>query len=293
MGNVTYEDYTLAENISRYVLSVGRSMSLLLVPISISAAYDQGNLLNLAGIPLIVLTLFLFRKGKEDTLLWLLLAALSHILTYIAFVHDTYLYLTLICLLVAGNFYFQNNPLKLAKEGKLAIPLIFLAFFTYKTIDASKMWLTDLGLWQYSHANEKSPYSAIILASHLMPHDEELGLSFLEWGAENFNFFSHRPLLIFFLHTVYTSSIPIERKIKILEDSSIDHEIYKGYLGLTFLEGSHQQMEKGVAILKPLLLPESEYTPDSEGIKILKSIKYLCKNIPGKAEACDRLGITY
>ncbi|MES2527848.1 MAG: hypothetical protein V4598_12215 [Bdellovibrionota bacterium] len=293
MGNTTYETFSFFENISRFILSSGRAMSLLLFPVSISGAYDQGHPLNLLGIPLIVMTMAVFYKQKAwDSLLWILLGALAYALTYIAFVNDTYLYLPLICLLIAFNYSFRARPLKLPSVIKNFVLIFCLSLLVLKTISASKMWKSDLDLWRYSWENEGSPYSQIQLSQSLIPLDQEKGIEFLRAGARNFDLVSHREILKYFLTTIYTSNLPIEKKIEIMKECYVDHIIYNSWYGLTLAEGNDFEMREGTGMLKKVLEPEENYVEGSDGRKIYASLKYLCRNFPGKDVVCKELNIT-
>ncbi len=80
-ANAQYLQPDLFANISRYVLSVGRSLSLVILPVSISAFYWQGSFWNIAG--LFLLTGFLFLSWKHprrnEILSWFL-PPTSHLL---------------------------------------------------------------------------------------------------------------------------------------------------------------------------------------------------------------------
>jgi hypothetical protein len=295
MGNVTYRYFHWFENISRYVLSVGRSVMQILFPVSISSDYFQGSLLNLAGIPIFILCIFLLYKSKsnKDSLSWIFLGVLSHILTYITFVNDTYLYLPLICVLIAGNFYFTTNPLLLNLKIKNGLMLLCVGLLMGKTISASQMWRSDKDLWHYSYMNERSPFTSILLGTNLLNHDEKTAIDFIVWGANNYDLVSHKSIFLSFLDTIYNSSLPIQKKIQIFKDCYKDHQIYKAVYGLTLLEGTQEQMVQGIGILKPILQKENTYSPDSRGLMVIKRIRHLCQNHNDKNVACHELGITY
>ena len=295
MGNVTYKQFHWFNNVSRYVLSVGRSVVQIFFPVSISSDYFQGNILNLIGIPVLIFSLFLLYKSKNraDSFLWIFLAALSHILTYITFVNDTYLYLPLICSLIAINFYFTNNPVRLNPKIKMTAFTLLLSLLAAKTISSSQMWRSDLDVWKYSYSNEPSPFTSIVFGINLLKYDKKIALELIVWGAKNYDLVNSKAHFIAFLEIIYTSSLPIQQKIAIYKDCYKDHEIYKAFYGLALLEGTSEQMEEGIKMLKPILLDESKYTPSSHGIGIIKAIKFLCKNFQGKSLACTKLGINY
>jgi hypothetical protein len=295
MGNVTYKYFHWFENISRYVLSVGRSVTQILFPISISTDYFQGSILNLVGIPILIFSLFLLYKSKtsKDSLTWLILAALSHILTYITFINDTYLYLPLICALISCNFYFTSNPFPIGKRVKNILVLLAFILLMGKTISASQMWRSDKDLWHYSYMNERSPFTSILLGIQLLAHDEKTAIDFIVWGAKNFDLVSHKPIFFAFLESIYKSSLPIQKKIQILTDCYGEHEIYKAVFGLTLLEGTDQQMVQGIKILRPLMKNEKTYSSNSHGYMIIKNIRRLCFNFKDKKKVCHELGITY
>lgn len=293
MGNVTYRDYSVIENISRYILSVGRSFTLVMLPASIAGAYFQGSIWNIIGLPLFVGSLFLFYKSKNkaDPLLWITLAGFGHILTIIAFVNDTYLYLPLICFIIAMNYLFRAHPLKLPRKLQLTVAALVVALLGWKTVDASQMWKSDLALWNYSYENEESPFNAILLGSHLLPHDEKLALGFLEWGGKNFDLVSHKPILFYFLNTIMGSSLTASEKIRILREAQVDHEIYNSYFGLALLEGDTLQTREGLELLKKNLQAEEKYSPGTEGRLVIKTIRDLCRRKTNKQYVCQELSI--
>jgi membrane-bound metal-dependent hydrolase YbcI (DUF457 family) len=296
MGNVTYKQYHWTENVSRYVLSVGRSVVQVFFPITISTDYYQGSILNIAGIPFLIIGLYVLFKGKNrnDSLLWIGLAVLSHILTYIAFINDTYLYLPLVCVLISVNFYFINNPLPINKITSSCIVLFCFGLLVTKTLNASQMWRSDKELWQFSYLNEGSPHSSLLLGSYLLKHDEKLALELIEWGAKNYSLSGNRIAYIFFLETINESNLPIQKKIQIYSDCFVDHDANKAFFASALLKGTNDQMIRGVEMLNPILKKISKqkelvsYLP-----KILKEIKIDCTNDKAKSWTCQELNLTY
>lgn len=295
MGNVTYKYYHWSENISRYALSVGRSVIQILFPVSISGDYFQGSLLNLVGIPVLIVCIFICYKSKsaKDSLIWLGLAFLAHILTYITFVNDTYLYLPLMCSIVAANYFFTSCPIKVDFKVIIASVLICFSLLMSKTLISSQMWRTDIELWKQSYKNEPSPFTSILLGSHLLKLDEKSALELIVWGARNYDLISNKNILMQFLQTIYTSSLSIQTKIQIYKDCYRDHVIYNAFYGTALLEGTNEQMSQGLKILKPILQKEETYTPNSHGLSIIKAIRYLCLNFKDKDQACKELAIAY
>lgn len=297
MGNVTYKYFHWTENISRYVLSIGRSLIQIIFPYSISTDYYQGSILNLIGIPLLILGLFALYKGKnrQNAILWMLLAFLSHVLTCITFINDTYLYLPLICLLISLNYYFQENPLlRVRVREKYFILGLMLILLTMKTIGASQMWRSDKDLWQYSYKNEESPYTSIVLGSYLLKHNEELGLEFIVWGVNNYDLISNQNIFNFFIETIYKSNLSTQKKIKIFKDCYVDFDVYKAFYALTLLEGSETQLKDGVSLLKPLLKKINIYqTTQTKGMTIIEILKKICLKSNAQGQACFELGIEY
>jgi hypothetical protein len=294
MGNVTYKSFHWSENVSRYVLSVGRSVTQIVFPVSISGDYYQGNMLNLVGLPLLIIGLYLIYKGKdrEDSLLWIGLAMFSHILTCIAFINDTYLYLPLICVIISANYYLKSNPLPVSSKFKAVLFALCFALFMTKTLSASQMWKSDKDLWQYSYANEASPYTSILLGRHLLKHDEKIALDFIVWGVNNYDILNNRNIYIFFLETIYTSSLPIQKKIKIYNDCYKDHEVYKAFHALALIEGTDEQMQDGIRRMKPLMkIIDLKKHNQSSGMTIIKSLKSLCLKFKEKSVACKELGV--
>lgn len=295
MGNVTYRYFHWSENISRYVLSVGRSVTQVVFPLSISSDYFQGSVLNLVGIPILILGLYLLYKSQsaKDSMAWILLGALAHVLTYITFVNDTYLYLPLICVLIAANFYFTSNTFPLSSRLKDGFLFLCAVLLLSKTISASQMWRSDKDLWQYSYSNERSPFTSILLGMNLLQYDEKTGIEFIVWGARNFDLVSHKTIFLNFLDTINKSSLPIQKKIQIFKDCYKDHEIYKAVYGLALLEGTQEQLLQGIVILKPLIKNENTYVPESRGLMIIKAIRHICQNNQDKKQACGELGISF
>lgn len=290
MGTTSYLTSSLFESFSRYVLSLGRSITLLFFPTTISASYSQGSALNFVGLPILVLLFVVFWKGKRgrEVFIWLLLAFLIHAITAFTFVHDTYLYLPLACFIIALNHFCMNNPLVMKPShwlGLTFIPFLLLV----KTIDAKDMWLSDKNLWKYSYEQEGSGYASFLYGRHLMSEDPVKGLQHIHWGAKNLDFHSHAELLVSFLHTVFLAPISIDQKLHILEDCAFDHEVYRAFYGLTLVHGTPEQTERGISILKPIL--RQRFEVDSEGYQVVESVKHLCKNTPAKAPVCVALGI--
>lgn len=293
MGNTMFMRDSISENISRAVLSVGRAVSQLVFPVSISAYYEQGNPLNLIGIPVLILTLAMFYKKKSmSAVVWISLAAIAFAPTLFTFVNDTYLYLPLICCLISCNFYFAENPPKLPRPIIHSFLFVFITLLSVKTIDASRMWKSDYELWKYSFENEKSPYAKILLSRSIMPAQPEYGLELLIEGVKGFDLATNENVSGYFLPTVYTSNLSIQRKIEIFRECYIDTILYNSYFGLTLAEGNEAQMWEGIQLLKKNLRPEETYTEGEDGRKIYAGLKYLCKNFPGKEIVCRELNIT-
>ncbi len=293
MGNTMFMRESLGENISRAVLSIGRAVSQLVFPVSLSAVYDQGNPLNLIGIPVLILTLAFFYKKKSMTALtWLSLAALAFAPTLFTFVNDTYLYLPFISSLIACNYYFAENPVKLPRPLIYSFLFVFIGLLSVKTISAAGMWRSDFELWKYSFENEKSPYTKILLSRSVIPVQPEYGLELLIEGVKGFDLSTNENVTSFFLPKIYTSPLPIQRKIEIFRECYIDSILYQSYFGLTLAEGNEAQMWEGIKILKKVLQPEESYPEGSDGRKIYAGLKYLCKNFPGKEVVCSELAIT-
>jgi hypothetical protein len=162
-----------------------------------------------------------------------------------------------------------------------------------KTISASGMWKSDFNLWKYSFENEKSPYTQILLSRSVIPVEREKGMQMLIDGIRNFDLSTHENITLFFLKTVYTSPMTIDKKIEILREKFIDTTFYRLYFGVTLAEGNKDEMREGIQMLRPILKPEETYAEGTEEKKIYSSLKYLCKNIPGKETICKELSINF
>ena len=294
--NVSYKSFTFMENISRYVISAGRTVVQIFFPVSISAEYYQGSVLGIAGIPVLILFILLLYKSKnrEDSLLWISLAVLFHLPIFVTFINDTYIFMTLICTIVSLSYYFKNNPLNINSKIKTVSLIICLFLLMTKTFSASQMWKSDLSLWQYSHKNEGSPYTSIILGSQLLKHNEKLALEMIVWGVSNYDISINWNIFIFFLTSIHSSSLPVQQKIKILSDCYKVHEVYEAFYALTLIEGNYEQMKEGIKRMKPVLehikILENQ---NIKGITIISELRSLCRIVSEKGQACAELGVAY
>lgn len=291
MGNANMNYYSTAENIGRFILSSGRAAIILLFPNVISHAYYQGSIYNMIGIGVLVLFLYLIYKSpaRKEGFLWIILAVVTLLPTYIAFVNDTYLYLPLIALIIC-----LVTLLRPFTSKNLAIgAVIAISLLTLKTVTASQMWLSDFRLWQYSYEQEKAPQAALLLGHQLLLRDPKLALEFIEMGVKDYDLISDAHMLIFFVTTIHESNLPIEKKISILEENHLDHEIYNGMYGLVLLSGNKAQEEKGIFLLKKVLKPEKENPENSIAMKITRGIRELCLKSYDKTYICQELNIKY
>jgi hypothetical protein len=296
MGNVTYKHIHWSENVSRYVLSVGRSVTQIVFPVSISGDYYQGSVLNLVGIPLLILALFwLYKsKGREDSLLWMGLAALTHVLTSITFVNDTYLYLPLICVIISANYYLKSNPLPVGSSIKAVMFGLCFTLLMTKTFSASQMWRSDKDLWQYSYANEGSPFTSIILGAYLFNYNEKMAMDFMVWGVKNYDITTDKLVFFLFLENLHKSSLPIQEKIRIFSECYVDHEIYKESYAVALMEGTEEQVSKGVAMIKPYMkYIDTKEKRESHGITTIKAIQNLCMKSKESQRVCLELNVKF
>lgn len=294
IGDVYYTDSASTfDNISRYILSIGRSFILMAFPYSISTIYSQGSLWNIIGIPLLILTVYVFYKGKawRSTMPWLFLAILAHLPTYIAFINDTYLYLGLICLIIATLYQIEALTWKISSKLEFGLKIFIISLLGLKTIDAAPMWKSMDRLWHYSFNNEPSAATGIYLSQYLQDEKEQMKL--LHWSGQSFNFRGNLPMIDFFVTKVYTSSLEVNEKIKIFEDCYFEHPLYKAYYGLMLLEGNDLQTQKGIEILQPILQREYKYFYPESRVTVLKALKYVCQNFKGKEMACHKLNVDY
>ncbi len=236
-------------NVSRYVLSVGRTFTLVTLPVSISAFYWQGSFWNIVGLPLLTGFLYLAYRNprREELLSWIFLAVLAHLPTYITFINDTYLYLPLICVIVCLANFLENSKLSIRNQKILTTVIVVL--LAVKTVNVSDMWRSTQNMWAESYKNEPSPYNAIGLSGFLQ--DPREGLELLKWGAKNYNFEDPK-LMSFFFTSVISAPISRTEKVRIFEDSMKDDPIYKRTFAFFLLEGDDKDIEKGKRILKEI-----------------------------------------
>jgi hypothetical protein len=119
------------------------------------------------------------------------------------------------CVLISVNFYFKSHPRPIFGTVKMALFAISFSLLKAKTLSASQMWRSDLDLWQYSYANEGSPFTSILLGEYLLKHDEKLAIDFMVWGVKNYDIVLHKPISLVFLLTIYKSALPVQKKIQI------------------------------------------------------------------------------
>ncbi len=296
LGRVVYsEKDPYFANLSRYVLSLSRSIVLVFFPKSIAAAYYQGSYWNLLGIPLGVIFIYMVSKPKEskkDVFLWLFLAFLGFIPTVITFVNDTYLYLFFISILVVIAYFVTSiNYLKLKNYLKFVFCVYFI-LLSCKTFDASVIWMSNARLWQYSYMNEKSPLNAIILSSHLK--NEKTAVELLTWAAEHYDFSHNLQLAVYFATKIYLSTvITREEKLKIFKKFYYNYFVFEIYISLLYIEGDFEDAKIGFEHLKDL---KSRWdSKEANPIYLKDIIKYTLKNIclkeSRKRYFCKELGI--
>ena len=278
-GNAVYLKPDHLVNISRYALSLGRSFVLVTFPVSISAFYWQGSFWNMTGLPLLIGFLFALYKHPQsnETLPWMLLALLAHLPTYIAFVNDTYLYLTLICVIICLSYFLENCRVSLKIQK--AFVIIVLILLLIKTISISSMWRNTQNMWATSYENEPSPYNAIGLSGFVKNPRE--GLNLLRWGAKNYEF-EDRNLLKYFLISVINAPVSRAEKVQIFEESLKDDPEYKSTFAFFLFEGDDIEIKKGVDLLKEVR--EQKIVPAGFHKKLFQACK---KN----TTICEQLNI--
>jgi hypothetical protein len=163
-----------------------------------------------------------------------------------------------------------------------------------KTLNASQMWRSDKDLWQYSYENEKSPFTSIILGAYLFKYNEKVALDFMVWGVKNYDIRSNKLIFYLFMENIYKSTIPIQKKIQILNECYTDHQLYREFLAVALLEGTEDQMNKGIEILKPdMKFIDTFEKREVQGISTVKAIKSLCLRLKSKERACIELNVEY
>ncbi len=283
-GNTVYLKPDYLTNISRYVLSIGRSFTLIVLPVSVSAFYWQGSLWNITGIPLLIGFLFtLYRHPlRNKTLPWMLLAMLAHLPTYIAFVNDTYLYLTLICTIVCAGYLFESPVF--SNRNRLILTTVILALLLVKTISISSMWRNTQNMWSTSYDNEPSPHNAIGISGFVK--DPQEALSLLSWGAKNYDF-EDRNLMNYFFTSVIHAPVDRAKKVRIFEESLRDDPKYKSTFAFFLLEGDDNEIQRGISLLKEVIA--GKIVPSDFENKLFQACKKnntICEqlNIPGSNE---------
>jgi len=295
-GQVVYaEKDSYFANFSRFILSLGRSFVLIFFPKSISAAYYQGSFWNLIGIPLGVVYVFGVLRSKEfrgDIFSWLLLAFLGFVPTLIAFVNDSYLYLFLVSLLIATAYFIHSLDFLRYRFFLKFLLIGYLLFFSVKTIDCSGIWQSNARLWQHSYLNEKSPYSAIILSSHLK--DEGTAVELLIWAAEYYDFSRNSQLAIYFTTKLYLSTaITRMEKLKLLKKFYYNFFIYDVYISLLYIQGDMELAKMGLEKLiemKPRWTSVNVNPPNLKDL-IELTLKKTCLADSRKNFFCNKLGI--
>lgn len=293
-GNNTYQYYSNYENLSRYVLSLGRSTSLIVFPSNLSAIYSQSNPLNLIGIASLVVILFFFYKSanRRNIFLWLLLAGLIHLPTFITFVHESYLFLPLICFLIS-IFYFINGLHAKYQRWLPYITGFYICYLAYQTVLAASMWEDDKKLWLHSHKSEESPVTSIMLGAEVIKYDKKLGYSLMNDGMKDFDRLSNRNVLSFYMEEIYKSDLPIHEKIGLFKEFYTEHDVWKMTLGLLLLEGDATQQREGVDLLKKLKLNTQDLKPGSIGHNGILRIIQICQTEPSKMYICEDLHISF
>lgn len=289
-GDDSYALYSLSEHISRSVLSAGRAATLIMSPVVIAAVYGQGSFYNLIGIALFIIYFFLIYKSKtsKDSFIWVTLAVLTFGPSLIAFVNDTYLYLPLATFIISTLFLVRDHINKFAP-----VALLIVILFAIKTVTASKMWRSDLDLWQYSYEQEHAPYSSMQLGNVLLKHDKKLALEYLIAGAKDFDLISHHPLMTTFAFAIFNSDLPFDKKLSIFEECYVEHEIYKGIYALTLIQGGTQHQVKGLEILKSIIVPGRNFEAGSTGDRLVSNIRETCSRFADRSYICQELRINY
>ena len=249
-GNTIYLKPDYFTNISRYVLSIGRSFTLIVFPVSVSAFYWQGSFWNITGIPLLIGFLFaLYRHPlRKEILPWMLLALLAHLPTYIAFVNDTYLYIPLVCTIICAAYLIDNSGL--SNRNRVIIVSVILTLLVAKTISISSMWRNTQNMWSTSYENEPSPHNAIGVSGFVKDPREALRL--LSWGAKNYDF-EDRNLMNYFFTSVIQAPVTRDEKVRIFEESFKDDPKYKSTFAFFLLEGDDSEIRKGIGLLKEVI----------------------------------------
>jgi hypothetical protein len=297
-GNIVYgEKFSYFSNLSRFVLSISRSFVLIFFPRVIAAAYYQGSIWNLVGIPVGVIFIFALFRNKlivTRSYTWLSLTILSFLPTVIAFVHETYLYLLLICSLVITAFCFESFQEGLRKKISKIIGFCFLVFFVLKTISVSPIWMSNARLWHYSYLNEKSPYNAIILSGYVK--NEKTSIELLTWAAEYFDFAYNAELIPFFTFKIYhTPKLSREEKIRIFKKHYLPHHIFNTYLALLNMQGKDNEVAKGLVEIKKIIhwLKDNPLEMSMYQELIFTNIKIFCETDASKTFLCKDLNIDF
>lgn len=212
------------------ILSIGRSFVQLFLPIFFAASYFKGSWLNIIGIPLLVLFLFISYKfiGIKKTIVWAILGGIAPFIVLgrmtNVFLSDTYLLLPslsyfLIILLIV-------NPLDLKKHFKIVVvsSLTIFSFLVIKSKLEVNLWTSSKKFWQVSYQREPSCINMINYGLILFTEgDIDKGLIISKKIIKNKcvimaknTSFNLGQLKIFALNLLYSKEISFEQKLKLL-----------------------------------------------------------------------------
>ncbi len=179
------------ELFSLKILSIGRSFFQIFIPIwPTPTPYSQGSILNIIGIILLVLFIFLIYKLKRnDFRLFLLFISLPFILVFTVstniFGSDTYLITPGIGFFIILALCLRDYFSKI--ETPIFIILLLISFFCfYKSSEISKTFQSQGKLFSYAYKIEPTPFN---LRTHLTEtHNNKeyneslkLALRLIEW----------------------------------------------------------------------------------------------------------------
>lgn len=159
------------------LLALGRYVFQLVAPVRLSVQYDPGSPMNLVGLVLAPLLVFVAFKlaPRRDVVAWLgfilfPLALVTARMTNI-FVSDTYLLLpgfgalALACVLV----HEWEPRLSVSwRPAALALAAVLLLVLGAGTWRQARSWLSDRALWEHAYATEPTPQSLAKHAQYLL-----------------------------------------------------------------------------------------------------------------------------
>lgn len=253
LNNTGHAGLPLAERVSGMVLSMGRAFQLILLPYENAISYYEASPLNIVGIGVAVLFLYLMFKSLERKVFYLTLFSygLFLVLTLPFFINDTYLYLPLLLTV----YLILNQAKAFGEKNKVVIgmSLVCIFYFSWLSFSYSGKWLSDKEIFLHSYQVEENPDFAIYVASNISDN-QNLSMDFLEEGFKRMPSYRKTHIEVTGLNVlVKLDQIPKQRRFNFLKqyfDPSKDREFYHA---LIYLFSDAESVPKGIAELEALM----------------------------------------